>query len=417
VNRSLHVAIVAHDVGPVGGMESQLYRLAGGLLARGHRVTVVARSCELPAHPLLQFRRVRTPRRPFALGYPCFALLAAPRIPRDADVVHTTGALVAHRADVSTVHLLHAALRSRRVRRVRRDTLAYRFNAAAGAWMARAAERRCYRPGMTGTLVAVSAGVAREIGEHFPSMAERTAVIGNGVDTEVFRPDARLRAAMRERVGLRDDDLVAAFVGGDWPLKGLRFAVEALVDAPDWHLLVAGEGDADAQRSHAMQLGVSDRVHFLGTVRGAAAVHAAADAFVLPTAYETFSLVTYEAAACALPLLVTRVSGVEDVLSNGVNGWFVQRDAADIATRLRALAADPRRRAAMGAAARDAVQGVTWDAMVDAYEALYLRIAGHSATGAPSPAFGLATHPAFRPAPEATGAPHNTHIARETAGG
>ncbi len=371
----LHVCVVAHDVGPVGGMESQLLRLVTGLLDRGHRVTVVSRTCEAPPHPALTHRRVPGPRRPFALWYPWFALAAAPRIPRDADVVHTTGALVLRRAQVSTVHLLHAALRRSGVRRVRRDTVAYRLNAALSRWMSRAAERWCYRPRVTGELVAVSGGVAAEVAAHFPAMAERTTVIRNGVDLDAFHPDPAARAALRQRLGVPEGELLAVFVGGDWPLKGLRFAVEALAGAPGWHLAVAGSGDVASARAHAEGCGVAERVHFLGLVRGVAAVHAAADAFVLPSAYETFSLVTYEAAASGAPLLVTRVSGVEELLEDGVNGWFVTRDGADIASRLRALAADPALRDRMGAAGRQAAQGTTWEAMVDAYEALYRRVA------------------------------------------
>ncbi len=376
VRRPLHVAVVAHDVGPVGGMESQLHQLVTGLLQRGHRVTCVSRTCEVPPHHRLAHRRVPGPSRPFTAAYPWFGVLAAPRIPADADVVHTTGALVAHRADVSTVHLLHAALPHEASLRSRRDSPAYRVNAAASRAMSRAAERRCYRPSVTGELVAVSGGVAREIAEHFPAMAERTTVIRNGVDTTVFHPDAAARRELRGRLGLgHGGELVAAFVGGDWGRKGLDLAVAALAGAPGWHLLVAGEGDAEAARRLAMRHGVAERLHLLGTVRGAAAVHAAADAFVLPTAYETFSLAAHEAAASGLPLLATRVSGIEDLLRDGVNGWFVPRDAAAIAERLRHLGADPALRAAMGTAAREAVRSVTWEAMVDGYHALYRRLA------------------------------------------
>jgi glycosyltransferase involved in cell wall biosynthesis len=371
----LHVAVVAHDVGPVGGMEQQLFRLVLGLLDRGHRVTVVSRTCELPARQGLCHRRVPGPSRPFALGYPSFALLAALRVPGDADVVHTTGALVPGRAQVSTVHLLHAALRRTGVVRTRRDTAAYRLNAAASAVMARAAERWCYRPAVTAELVAVSTGVAAEVAEHFPAMAARTTVIRNGVDLAAFRVNPEARIAVRRRLGLDDADLAAAFVGGDWVRKGLGVAVAALAQAPGWHLVVAGEGDAVAARNAAADHGVADRLHLLGAVRDTAEVYAAADALVLPTAYETFSLATHEAAACGLPLLVTRVSGVDEVLRDGVNGWFVERDPADVATRLRILGDDWRLRRAMGLEARRAVAGLSWEAMVDGYEALYRRVA------------------------------------------
>src|SRR5438445_10354499 len=68
------VTIVAHDVGIVGGMERILAELALGLERRGHDVTVIARSCDLPAGSGVRFRRVRSPARPFVVSYPWFML-------------------------------------------------------------------------------------------------------------------------------------------------------------------------------------------------------------------------------------------------------------------------------------------------------------------------------------------------------
>src|ERR1700675_1575236 len=71
------VTIVAHDVGAVGGMERVLAELALGLRSRGHEVTVIARTCELPANAGVIFHRVRGPGRPFLLGYPSFMVMGS----------------------------------------------------------------------------------------------------------------------------------------------------------------------------------------------------------------------------------------------------------------------------------------------------------------------------------------------------
>src|SRR5258708_37591964 len=68
------VTIVAHDVGSVGGMERVLAELTVGLAARGHEVTVIARSCVLPEGSGVRFRRVRGPHRPLLLAHPWFML-------------------------------------------------------------------------------------------------------------------------------------------------------------------------------------------------------------------------------------------------------------------------------------------------------------------------------------------------------
>ena len=62
-DRHLNVTIVAHEVGTLGGMESQIAILVQGLLAAGIRVTLVTRRCLLAEHPLLRVHRVRSPRR------------------------------------------------------------------------------------------------------------------------------------------------------------------------------------------------------------------------------------------------------------------------------------------------------------------------------------------------------------------
>jgi glycosyltransferase involved in cell wall biosynthesis len=126
---------------------------------------------------------------------------------------------------------------------------------------------------------------------------------------------------------------------------------------PAWHLLVAGSGDTAAYVAKVDAWGCADRVHFLGEVSDVSTYLAACDTFVLPTRYEAAPLVSYEAAASGLPLLMTRVNGVEDILRDGVNGWFIEPNADTIEPRLAALERDPDLRARMGLASNDAVRG------------------------------------------------------------
>ncbi|MEJ7787917.1 MAG: glycosyltransferase family 4 protein [Solirubrobacteraceae bacterium] len=371
------VVLVANEVGGVGGMERQLEQLVGGLLASGSRVVVIARRCEVAQHERLRFVRVRCPARPFTVAYPAFFVAASMLACRHRGaVMHTTGAIIANRADVSSVHYCHrAATTIISTSRASRPSALYRLNARIAEILSRAGEGWCYRPTRTKLLCAVSSGLASEIGRAFPRMVPHVRTVPNGVDTTEFRPDAAARSAVRESLGLEGDALVALFVGGDWDRKGLSYAVDALSLAARWHLVVAGEGDAEAFRRRAKEAGVADRLHLRGAVGHMAPLYAAADAFVLPTAYETFSLVTYEAAASGLALLVTRVSGVEDVLRDGSNGWFIERDASDIARRLTALASDLELMRRMAGRARDDAQAFGWPAMVAGYEAAYREVA------------------------------------------
>ena len=270
-------------------------------------------------------------------------------------LLHTTGAIVFNRADLSSVHFCHRAFRaSTRVSRTDRRELLYRLNARVAPLESRLAEFVCYRPSMTRRLVGVSQGVSRELERYFPEMANRVSTVPNAVDREAFAPNATMRSRVRNDRDVASNELIALFVGSEWERKGLEPAIQALAAAPTWKLWVIGTGDEHRFRAIARTSGLANRVVFLGSQSDPAPYYAAADAFVLPTAYETFSLATYEAAAAGLPLLVTRVNGVEDLLVDGENGWFITREAHVIAERLQTLRAQPQLRERMGRRARDA---------------------------------------------------------------
>jgi glycosyltransferase involved in cell wall biosynthesis len=371
------VTIVAHEVSSLGGMERQLSRLICGLAERGTDVTVVAARCELPAGTQgVQVIRVRAPRWPFVALYAWFFVAGGICLRRHGrGLWHTTGAIVPNRVAVSTVHYCHEAAHARRLDRARSPARHHTAYAVLAAWLSRVGERWCYRPARVRRLVGVSRGVSAELVRHLPAAASAVVTVPNGVDGDEFRPDPGAREATRRAWGVEPDDPVALFVGGDWARKGLDVAIDALQRAPSWRLVVAGRGDHRAHRARAARLGVAARVRMLEPTADVAALFQGADAFVLPTAYETFSLVTYEAAASGLPLLVTPVNGVEDILEHGVNGWFITRDPADVARHLNVLDADPELRRRMGEAARAASRRFSWTSMIDAYEALYRDLA------------------------------------------
>ncbi len=371
------VTIVAHHVGSVGGMELQLAELALGLRELGHAVTVIAHVCELPPGAGVTFRRVRGPSRPFLLGYPWFMLMGSLAVRRwRRGVVHATGAIVLNKVDVIAVHYCHQV----GVITPSRNSLLFRAHVKAMGMMSRVAERVCFRANSQARFVCVSDGVAGEIREHYPELAERVLTIYNGVDTELFAPGAHREQAraMREALGIGRERLVAAFVGSEWERKGLRVMIEALASSPEWDLVVAGGGDRARYQELADALGVGERVHWLGVVRDVHVVYALADAFVLPSSYETFSLVTFEAAASGLAVLATPVSGVRELIVDGQNGFSIAQEPGMIAERLGLLSADPELRERLGRAARLSASDFGWQQMVRRHHELYTQIAGES---------------------------------------
>ena len=221
------VTIVAHDIGPVGGMERQLAELVVGLRRAGREVRVIARTCELPADVGVAFHRVRGPSRPFLVAYPWFALVGSLLVWRHRrGVVQATGAIVFNRVDAIAVHCCHQVHRAS----PNRPLPLLRWYVRAVGLVQRVCERLCFRANRAATFVCVSDGVATEMREHFPELADRVVAIHNGVDTGTFAPGTRAReaGALRERLGVAPERLVLAFVGGDWGHKGLRTVIEAL---------------------------------------------------------------------------------------------------------------------------------------------------------------------------------------------
>jgi glycosyltransferase involved in cell wall biosynthesis len=92
---------------------------------------------------------------------------------------------------------------------------------------------------------------------------------------------------------------------------------------------------------------------------------------VLPSAYETFSIACFEAAACGLPLVIPRLSGAGALVGDDEAGIIVNREAASIANALVRLACDPARRSALGAEARRRASPYTWEASVAAVTDIY----------------------------------------------
>jgi glycosyltransferase involved in cell wall biosynthesis len=228
----------------------------------------------------------------------------------------------------------------------------------------------------TDAVVGVAEHVVAELAaEGMP--ADRVRVIPNAVD------EARLAAGdatgLRAALGIPAGACVAASVGSLIRRKGHDVSVRAVARArasgADVRLLVCGDGEeAGSLRTLAADLGAGDSVHFLG-LRGdvGAVLRDASDLYVSAARDEALPLNVLEAQWAGLAAVCSDIPAHHEAMQPGRTGVLVPgEDANALAAAIVALAGDPARRAAMGAAGRALVRDqFTMDRYVSRFAALY----------------------------------------------
>jgi glycosyltransferase involved in cell wall biosynthesis len=355
-----------------GGAESQLRTLARHLRRIGHRVSVMTPL--LPYGPQITAERcfgipvgrVRYPHRPLIGGSLMCLRFAAFLWQRgrsyDAWHVHIGHHLGAVTCLVGSLIGKPVVVKISGWWELEQGLMAPArgpFDRLARSWLKRAS-----------TVQAISTRIAGELLRHgFP--ADRILVLPNAVDTSRFH----LRQAPRAPGA----PFTAVFVGRLVPEKGLATLLDAWAAAfrgrSDARLRLVGGGPLDEPlRAQAAALGIAEQVELLGHRDRVEEVLAEADVGVLTSRIEGLSNTLLEFMACGLPTVASRVSGSEDFVVPGRNGWlFPVSDAAALADCLREAAAlSPERLFELGRHARADVESqAALDIVVGRLLALY----------------------------------------------
>ena len=154
------------------------------------------------------------------------------------------------------------------------------------------------------------------------------------------------------------------FVGRLRIRKGVEILLEALARLrsrlPGLRLLVAGDGEqGPSLERKAASLELTDRVSFLGRCSAGEVreLLAGSRALVVPSIYEGMPLVILEAMEAAVPVIASRVSGIPEVVEDGVTGWLVPAENIDeLARALAEVWRDPEESSRRGAAGRQRLE-------------------------------------------------------------
>jgi len=217
-------------------------------------------------------------------------------------------------------------------------------------------------------------------------------VIPFGIDVERFVPAEPPGDAPKERAPITIGTVKSLDprYGIDVLLRAFAEAREVLRrQAPEQartlRLLVVGDGPSRAELMDlARRLAIDDATDFVGRVPHAEVVRwlHRLDIYVAPSRQESFGVAVLEASACGLPVVVTRVGGLPEVVQDGVTGFVVEpEDVLATAKALVKLVLDERLRAEMGQAGRQWVyQRYSWSPcvarMVDVYRQVIAEASG-----------------------------------------
>jgi glycosyltransferase involved in cell wall biosynthesis len=227
-------------------------------------------------------------------------------------------------------------------------------------------------------LIVPSASIAAKVRAEGRSGAP-FAIVANGIDLSRFRLPAS-PCSLRSELGIPVHAPLIGVVARLEPEKGHRYLLGAMPHvlhrARDAWLVVVGEGSLDDElRSRAAALGppAADRIAFVGRRDDISAITADLTVAVLPSLREAQGISILEAMARTVPVVATRVGGIPEVITDGVDGLLVPpADAARLAEALSRLLADPDLRARLGAAGyRTVAERFSIDAQVRRIERIY----------------------------------------------
>lgn len=206
--------------------------------------------------------------------------------------------------------------------------------------------------------------------------------IPNFLDPEEYR--RIYTPGLRERFATPPEKVIV-HMSNMRKVKRIDVLIEAfarIVQQMPARLLLVGDGPELCSACElAGQLGVRDKIHWLGNQEQITPLLSVGDLFLLPSEQESFGLAALEAMACGLPVVASNAGGIPEVVVHGETGLLVPvGDAAALAAASVQILRDPAQHQAMGKAARErAVSRFAAAPVVAQYEALYRRMLQGSA--------------------------------------
>jgi UDP-glucose:(heptosyl)LPS alpha-1,3-glucosyltransferase len=236
-------------------------------------------------------------------------------------------------------------------------------------------ERRLYTSGETRRYVTNSARVSAQLQGLYKTPADRFTTIYTAVDTNLFRP-AVDRASQREYIcrKMRTDPEkpVLLFVSLSHRRKGLDALLTAMRDV-DATLWIAGRPLGRWYEAQIKTMGIGGKIRAIPVTNSLVDLYQSADWFVHPTLYDASANTVLQSMACGLPGLISVHDGAVDHICDGMNGLtlYHPQEPAELAARIQqAVGYSPAESYAIGRAAQETMQMLTWERHLSQWEEL-----------------------------------------------
>jgi len=322
----LKIAVVIPRYGLVGGAEGFASQLCESLAEDGRfEIHVIANKWKETTSPIA-FRKVPIVPFPRFFRPLSFALFVQKRLrEEDYDVVHSHERIF--QTDLLTIHGFPHMTWVKEARR-KRPSL---FDIST-AWI----EKKGIEGGETRPiLLPVSTLVKEEYLKLYNIPESNIHVVHPGVSLDRFKGLERAwcRQDICQKHRLSEDSILVLFVGMNFEIKGLDLVLKAAAElkgreerSKALKVLVVGKGNIRKYKAMANSLGMEDHVIFAGVTSQVEKYYMGSDIFILPSRYDAFPLVTLEAMAAGLPVIISEHVGSKDVIENGTNGFVVGPD-------------------------------------------------------------------------------------------
>jgi sugar transferase (PEP-CTERM/EpsH1 system associated) len=354
--RILHV-IATYEI---GGAETVALRLAKRQLADGHDVAVVAWADGGEMQERFRAAGIRTLvlEKGGGLDVTMWPRVVPFLLKERPQVVHTH----------NPAALVYAAPAARALGKVTVHTMHGEVALGRELWLRRAAGLGLH------AFVAVSKRIEEVARQHNEVWSRKIQVIDNGIDTEMFAPDAELRAEVRAELGFSDGEFVVGTVGRLQPIKNQALLVRAMapLTREGRRLVLVGDGpERAALESLVKELDVEAGVKLLGYRSDVGRLIQAFDCFSMSSRSEGLPLVLLEAMATALPVVSTAVGGIPQV-AEGCGQMVPEGDESALRAALADISSDKNAARELGRKARRRViESYSMAEMAQRYMAIY----------------------------------------------